>query len=83
MALSIEETDHIFKLYLNFDKRVREILAKKKMTPSQLADGMGVQRSVIYRFISCGGHPDMFNLMKMADAFGISIDELVGLKELK
>lgn len=83
MALSKEETEKLFNLYLNFDKRVRHLLAVKKMKPKDLAKKMDIQPSAVYRVISMGGHPDMWTLMKMADAFEISVDQLIGLKELK
>ena len=83
MALTKEETERVFDLYYNFDKRVKGILELKQMSPVELADKMDIPRSNIYRFISKGRHPDMLNLMKMADAFDISVDELIGLKELE
>ena len=80
MALTMGETDKLFQLYMNFDKRMREILVEYKTNPIELADKMDVPRNTIYRYMSSGGHPDMLNLMKMADALGISMDEVVGIK---
>ena len=44
---------------------------------------MGIAPSNVYTYTSLGYHPDMFNLIKMAEALEISVDELVGLKELE
>ena len=43
---------------------------------------MDVPRAYVYRFISKGGHPDMLNMIKMANALDVSIDELVGIDKL-
>ena len=81
MALTMKQTEELFALYMNFGERVRKLLVEKNISPAVLADRMEVPRSSIYRFMSLGGHPDMYNLIKMANAFGISLDELVGLKD--
>lgn len=82
-ALSKEDTDRLFMIYLNFGPHLKEILGKKQIKPTVLASRMGIAPSNVYTYTSMGYHPDMFNLIKMAEALEISVDELVGLKELE
>ena len=82
MALTKEQTEKLYDLYYSFGNRLKEILSAKHITPSELADRMDVPRAYVYRFISKGGHPDMLNMIKMANALDVSIDELVGIDKL-
>lgn len=82
MPLTKEQTEKLYDLYYSFGNRLKEILSEKRITPCELADRMGVPRAYVYRFISKGGHPDMLNMIKMANALDVSIDELVGIREL-
>lgn len=78
--LSQAETDKLFKLYVGFPDRLDSILKQKNMHPKDLADKIGMPSHNVYNYIYGRSHPDMLNMIKLADALDISIDELVGLK---
>ncbi len=60
------------------NKRVIEIIERKKLTPSRFADKIGVPRSTISHIISGRNKPSLELVTKIADAFpDISLDWLI------
>lgn len=57
-----------------------DLCNKKGMSPSAAAEDMGYQRSVVTRW-SKGTAPRQATLQRIANYFGVSIEELKGQKE--
>ena len=56
---------------------IRELREKKKMTQLQLAEKLGVSDKAISRWETGKGYPDITLLESIADAFDISVTELL------
>ncbi|KRM10186.1 helix-turn-helix transcriptional regulator [Paucilactobacillus suebicus] len=54
----------------------------KRMTQADLACATGIKYNVISEYESGRYYPSMENAIKLADYFNVSIDELIGRKEL-
>jgi transcriptional regulator with XRE-family HTH domain len=61
--------------------RIKEILKEKELDQKDLAQKLNVTAPVISRMIN--GNPTLDNLIKIADAIGVSIAELFEDKNLK
>ena len=51
-----------------------------KMTQEELAQNLGGKKSLVCNYETGYSVPDIFTLIKLADIFDISLDELVGRK---
>lgn len=58
-------------------KRLRQ---NKGITQEQLGDAVGVSGQAVSKWENESTLPDILSLPKLADYFGISIDELMGYK---
>ena len=68
------------KLYIGENlKRQRK---KKDLTQEQLADILGVSFQSVSKWERGEGYPDMELLPVIAEYFGITVDELMGMKEI-
>lgn len=57
-------------------RRLLEILNEKGITQSELADGIGVRKSVINDILKGrNNNPSFYRMMKIADALDVSLDE--------
>lgn len=56
---------------------IRELREKKKMTQLQLAEKLGVSDKAVSRWETGKGYPDITLLESIADAFDISVTELI------
>lgn len=54
----------------------------KRMTQAALACATGIKYNVISEYESGRYYPSMENAIKLANYFNVSIDELIGRKEL-
>lgn len=61
----------------NITKNLRTILQDRKMTQKQLADLSGITESAISRYIKGERVPRGVNLIRIAEALSLSVDELV------
>lgn len=62
-------------------KRLKELRAEHDWTQQKLAEKAGLSFNAITKIEQgAAKHPTLKTLIKIADAFGISIDELVGRK---
>ncbi|PIV39700.1 MAG: DNA-binding protein [Candidatus Omnitrophica bacterium CG02_land_8_20_14_3_00__42_8] len=62
-------------------KRVKELRKQKGWTQQKLAENAGLAFNTITKIEqSLAEHPNLKTLLKLADAFGVSLDELVGRK---
>jgi transcriptional regulator with XRE-family HTH domain len=64
---------------INLGKRIKEFRSKLKISQDQLAKKADIPFSTLVK-IEAGytPNPSMETLIKIADAFGIALDELVG-----
>ena len=63
--------------YINLARNKRDI------TLDRLAEISGVSKNTIVSWIYYGHHPDIVLLIKVADVLNISLDELVGRKNIR
>jgi transcriptional regulator with XRE-family HTH domain len=62
-------------------KRVKEYRKQKRLTQQKLAEKTGLSFNTITKIEQgIGDSPTLKTLVKLADALGVSIDELVGRK---
>ena len=62
-------------------KRVKECRKQKGLTQQKLAEKTGLSFNTITKIEQgIGDSPTLKTLLKLADAFGIGLDELVGRK---
>lgn len=66
---------------INLGKRIKEFRSKLKISQDQLVKKADIPFSALAK-IEAGytPNPSMETLIKIADAFGVSLDELVGRK---
>lgn len=63
-------------------QNIRRLRKQQKVKQAVLASALGIGRQTISAY-ECGVTlPDIFLLIKIADYFGVSLDELTGRKEL-
>ena len=60
---------------------MRRIRNKRKLSLRQLAQISGVTYSMICRYETGKQDPGLFNLVCLADALGIGLDEYIGRKK--
>ena len=63
-----------------FKDNLEELRIEKKLGQVELAKAIGVSKGVISLWENGLREPNMYSLILLAKYFGISIDELVGLK---
>lgn len=66
---------------LQFKDKIKKLRKEKDMTQEQLAEYMGVSPQAVSRWETGATCPDIFALPSLAELFGISIDELLGVDE--
>ena len=62
---------------------IKELREKKKMTQLQLAEKLGVSDKTVSKWETAKGYPDITLLEPIADAFGISVPELISGQQIK
>ena len=66
---------------INLGKRIKEFRAKDKLSQDQLSKRANLPFSTLAKIESgYTSNPSMETLIKIADAFGVSIDDLLGRK---
>ena len=63
-----------------FKDNLKELRIEKKLGQVELANAIGVSKGVISLWENGLREPNMYSLILLAKYFGVSIDELVGLK---
>lgn len=66
------------RIYLNFPDRLSSILARKGLTNRDITHKMAVSASTVINWLNGVSKPDMLSIFKLANALGISTDELLG-----
>ena len=62
---------------LQTGKLIQELRKQKGFTQQQLADMLNLSNKTISKWESGSGSPDISNLPPLADALGVSVDELL------
>lgn len=60
-----------------FSKRLTELRKGRQLTQAELADKIGISRSVIGYYEANAQNPTLDTLQKFADFFGVSVSELI------
>lgn len=63
-------------------QRIKDSMNNEKLTQMQLAKAIGVGQSSVSDWLNSKSEPSIDNLWKLADFFDVSIDFLVGRKEI-
>lgn len=67
----------------DFSETIKELRTTKRLTQSQLADRLGVKKSIISAYETDSRPPSLDMLIKYAQEFHVSIDFLLGMKNEK
>lgn len=59
-------------------EKIRELRAAQGMSQEALAERLHVSRQAVTKWETGAGVPDVDNLLALADAFGLTLDELLG-----
>ena len=62
--------------------RIKELLKEECLTQSKLASGIGVNQSTVCNWPNGKKEPSIESLWKLADYFDVSVDYLIGRKEI-
>lgn len=62
---------------------IRELREQRKMTQLQLAEILGVSDKTVSKWETAKGYPDITLLEPIADAFGISVPELISGHQIR
>lgn len=63
-------------------QRIEEMLKTEGLTQSKLASVIGVNQSTVCNWLNGKKEPSIESLWKLADFFDVSIDYLIGRKEI-
>lgn len=64
-------------------QNIRRLRKNLKMSGRAVAEAIGVQKTVYYRWETDEATPSLLNAISLADYFGCTLDELVGSTEIK
>ncbi len=62
---------------------IKEIRIRKNLTQSEVATALGVSSVVYSRYESGARQPSIETLIQMADIFGVTVDFLLGRKDIE
>ena len=68
---------------IKLGENIKKYRHRKKMTQSQLASVFDVSEQAVSRWENGNTYPDITLLPALADYFGITIDELMGMENYK
>ena len=63
-------------------QRIKDLMKNEKLTQMQLAAAIKVGQSSISDWLNATSEPSVENLWKLADFFDVSVDYLIGRKEI-
>lgn len=63
-------------------KRIKDLMKNEKLTQMQLATALCIGQSSVSDWINAKSEPSIENLWKLADFFDVSVDYLIGRKEI-
>jgi len=70
-------------MQLNIGKNLKELRRARDLTQEDLADILGVTYQAVSKWERGEGYPDITMLPTIANYFGVSLDELVGMEHLR
>ncbi len=68
---------------IKMNKRIRKIRRQKGLSQTDLGDHIGVSQQVITNYERGIREPNLETLLKIAGALGVSLEQLVGTKNIK
>ena len=68
---------------MSFGERLNVLLEKNHMSMNALANATGITYNMIKKYCSTGAEPTLSYAGRIADVFGISVDELMGHEQKK
>ena len=63
-------------------QRIKDLMKSEKLTQMQLTRALCVGQSSVSDWINAKSEPSIENLWKLADFFDVSVDYLIGRKEI-
>ncbi|MGN1096346.1 MAG: helix-turn-helix domain-containing protein [Christensenellales bacterium] len=63
-------------------ERIKELLRANGLNQSKLASGINVNQSTVCNWLNGKKEPSIESLWKLADFFDVSVDYLIGRKEI-
>lgn len=63
-------------------ERIRELIEAEKISQYALAKRLRINPSTVSNWLSCKKEPSIESLWKLADYFDVSIDYLIGRREI-
>lgn len=66
-----------------FPERLRELRSEAGLTQVQLSDRLALDRTTVSGYESGKSTPDVYILLQIADIFGVSVDFLLGLTDVR
>ncbi len=63
-------------------EHIKELMRSEKLTQTEFANAIGVGQSSVSDWLNSKSEPSIENLWKICDYFDISLDYLVGRKEI-
>lgn len=63
-------------------QRIEDLMKNEKLTQMQLAKAIDVGQSSVSDWLNSKSEPSVENLWKLADFFDVSVDYLIGRKEI-
>lgn len=63
-------------------QHIEDLMKNEKLTQMQLAKAIGVGQSSVSDWLNSKSEPSVENLWKLADFFDVSVDYLIGRKEI-
>lgn len=63
-------------------QHIKELMKSEKLTQTEFANAIGVGQSSVSDWLNSKSEPNVENLWKICDYFDISLDYLVGRKEI-
>ena len=63
-------------------QRIKDLMKSEKLTQMQLAHALEVGQSSISDWLNAKSEPSVENLWTLADFFDVSVDYLIGRKEI-
>ena len=67
---------------MELNKKLQELRKRKDLTQEELAEFLYVSRTAVSKWESGRGYPSMDSMKRLADFFGVTIDELLSDEEL-
>lgn len=61
--------------------RIKEVMDERKITSAWLAEKVGISKVAVSNIVTGKNSPSVDNLLKIAEALGVSITYLLGLEE--